>query len=219
MNDQKKELLKLRMSIGFLGAILPIVLWLGNDRVLLNSISHYYYTSSAIFFIGIVFSLAIVLFSYHGHEKLKSEKLSDNFITSIAALFALIAVLVPTSSLDPGAVLHFEEHPYLFGHKANKLLSVVHTVSAGIFIALLGYMPYFKFVLSENNSAKLNKFYKACGIIIWTSIVLMIVLMGVEKYVYKELEEVFKYVWWFECLAVETFALAWIRKARVLKFL
>lgn len=217
MTDHKKELYRLRMAIGVLGALLPVLLFVGYKGILLSSMSHYYYTSSSVFFIGIIFSIAVVLLSYRGYEKLPKEKISDNVLTSIAGVFALIMILIPTTSSTAVGFIHFKHYPYLFGHCANEILGTIHLISAGIFISMLGAMSFFKFTLSESNSKSLNKFYKTCGLLVWGSIGMILVLIIIENIRCSEFE--FKFVWWFEVVAVESFAIAWLRKARILKFL
>ncbi|UTW66692.1 hypothetical protein KFE94_00845 [bacterium SCSIO 12643] len=217
MDTYKKELYKQRRNIGLLGMMLPFLLYFGSDiEKVLSSFSHYYYTRSSLFFIAIIFAFAIMLFSYQGYEKLPSEKISDNVITSIAAFFAVVVVLVPTTSMNAEGPIHFTDSPYLFGHVDNMTKKYIHLGSAGIFISLLGYMSYFKFTLSSNNSQGLNMFYKTCGIIIWASIVIMIVLMILEK---QGVEVGFPYVFVFEVVAIEAFAISWLRKAKTVQFL
>lgn len=214
----KNEMRKLRLSIGILGLMLPGLLYFGHNRELLSSMSHYYYTASSVFFIGIIFSFAVILYSYYGYEKLPHERFSDNTITSLAALFALLTVLVPTSSANSGGVIFFEDAPYLFGHKSDTLLNTIHLASAGIFICLLGVMCYFKFTLSPKNSKILNSFYKACGLIVWLAIALIVIFMLYEEITDTRITS-FYYVWWFECLAIVAFAVAWIRKSKTLIFM
>lgn len=217
MTDHKKELYRLRMIIGVLGLVLPIVLFLGHKGILLSSMSHYYYTSSGVFFIGIIFSIAIVLLGYYGYEKLPTEKISDNAITTIAAIFALTMILLPTASSGATGLIHFKSYPYLFGHCDNKFIGTIHLISAGIFISLLGYMSYFKFTLSPENTKGLNRFYRISGLLVWGSIAMILILIITEKIIGREFS--FKYVWWFECIAVESFSIAWLRKAKAFKFL
>lgn len=216
MDANKKELYKQRRNIGLLGMMLPFLLYFGSDiEKVLSSFSHYYYTRSSLFFIAIIFAFAIMLFSYQGYEKLPEEKISDNVITSIAAFFAIMVLLVPTASMNAGGPIHFTDSPYLFGHVDNMTKKYIHLASAGIFISLLGYMSYFKFTLSSNNSQGLNVFYKACGIIIWGSILAMLIIMMFDV----DDTIKFPYVFAFEVVAIEAFAISWLRKAKTVQFL
>ncbi|MEM1138207.1 MAG: hypothetical protein AAGI07_20435, partial [Bacteroidota bacterium] len=197
-NEEEKstEMYRLRKSIGLLGVFLPIALYLGYDpSIILNSFSHYYYTRSSVFFIAVIFTFALLLFSYKGYEKLPEEKVSDNFITTLAGIFALLTVLIPTSSAGSGGVIPFAEAPYLFGHSDNKILSSIHLISAGIFISLLGFMSYFKFTLSEDNTNSLNTFYKISALCVWGSIICIILCIIIEDI---GIEIKFPYIFIFE---------------------
>jgi hypothetical protein len=217
MDAKRKELYRLRRNIGVLGMMLPFLLYLGYDPdIVLSSFSHYYYTRSSVFFIATLFAFAILLISYHGYEKLPSEKISDNVITSIAAIFAILTVLIPTASNGAEGHIPFTESPYLFGHVDDMTKKYIYLFSAGTFISILGYMSYFKFTLSPSNSPELNKFYKACGLIVWGSIVSMVLFMVLES---QGVHIGFPYVFVFQFIAIEAFAISWIRKAKTLKFL
>lgn len=57
---------RLRKAMGILGIALPILLLL-NHNSLLSSMSHYYYTSASVFFIGILTAFGLILFTYEGY--------------------------------------------------------------------------------------------------------------------------------------------------------
>ncbi len=97
--DIKKDMLysyyRIRKIIGLLGILLPaiIVVFYGS---FLSSISHYYYTESAVFFIAILSAFGLLLISYKGYEKdEKTEKLSDNLITHIWGYCCVTRCLTP----------------------------------------------------------------------------------------------------------------------------
>lgn len=101
--DIKKDMLysyyRIRKIIGILGILLPILIFAFYGE-LLSSISHYYYTKSTVFFIAILFAFGLLLISYKGYEKDKdTEKLSDNLITHIGGVAALLVVLLPTACI------------------------------------------------------------------------------------------------------------------------
>ncbi len=214
MEVHKRELYRLRMMVGLLGATLPILLIIGNNGTILNSMSHYYYSSSNVFFIGILVAFSVVLFSYFGYEKLNTEKVSDNTITSFAAVFALITVLLPTSPENSGGIIN-TDLPHFLGSYQN-IYSTIHLLSAGLFLSLLAYMSYFKFTLAGNT--KVNLLYKVCAILVWSSVLMILIFNIIDMNTNTDIQSKFKYVWWFECVAVESFALAWLQKAGVLKF-
>src|SRR5437879_5618907 len=67
-----------RQCIGFLGALLPVMVWLvaglrpanglASPWRLLNSISAYYYTSGVLAFVGVLVALAVFLLTYRGYD-------------------------------------------------------------------------------------------------------------------------------------------------------
>ena len=103
--------LTLRKTIGWLGILLPVVLFVGNFLIswltdfengcnpYKSSISHYYYTRMSEIFTGTLCAVSLFLFTYNGHPKHEGEKgLSDRVLSLLAALFALGVVIFPTSS-------------------------------------------------------------------------------------------------------------------------
>lgn len=209
---EKKSIYKLRLAIGVLGLTLPVILWAIHGGAPLRSMSHYYYTSSAVAFIGIIGSFSLVLFSYYGYPKTPAEKLSDNAITSIAAIAAALLVIIPTAS-DGVEGLDYIDQPYLLGYVKGSFKNIIHLLSAGVFIALLGAMSYFKFTLSPNITKGLKGFYKLCGLIVWISVGCLAVLIVLERVLGIPVSNWFPaYVFWFEAVAVWAFSFAWIRK-------
>ena len=166
--DFKKSQYRLRQSIGSLGMALPVLLLLYHNK-LLPSMSHYYYSSAGVFFIGILSSLCIILYSYKGHPKSKEEIISDDLVTKLASLFILLTILIPTecegaiSLLDKDKVC-YQDTNYLFGYYENGINNTIHLMSAGAFIFLLGYMSYIKFTRNKSASKSLIWLYKICGL-------------------------------------------------------
>ncbi len=218
MSKNDNSQYNLRKAIGFLGIALPILL-LAIHRELLASMSHYYYTASGVFFIGILFAFALILFTYHGYDKdpLKKEILSDNLATNIAGICIFITVMIPTEPADALGTIWFEGDPkYLFGHE-SALLGTIHLASAGIFLFLLGYMSHSKFTLSPKITESKRAFYKWCGRITWISIAILVALIVVDDYVLDgKLNESFPaYVFWMELVGVWAFAIAWLVKGKL----
>ncbi|MFT7434641.1 MAG: hypothetical protein ACI8UX_000432 [Psychromonas sp.] len=160
-----------RKLIGSLGLLLPFILViLEND--FLSSISHYYYTKSAVFFIAILFAFGILMISYKGYEfDPETEKVSDNFITHIAGIAILTVVFIPTNcegsnSLDICKSCDLGQFP-LYGHM-DKWKSILHLVSAGIFLFAMGWMSLFRFTKGPitEKRVKNNLVYKTCGIVV-----------------------------------------------------
>jgi hypothetical protein len=83
--------------VGIIGLALPIALLVGKPLVdggdMLGSISAYYYTEMRNYFVGTLCALAVFLFSYRYAPR-------DNFLSTLASLFALGVVFFPTTPSD-----------------------------------------------------------------------------------------------------------------------
>ena len=163
---------RLRKAVGILGIALPVLSLITHEKVL-PSMSYYYYAPGAVFFIGILTAFGLVLLTYEGHPRLKEsdsgfkrERLSDNAIITLAGIFILIVVFLPTRAEGPLYTSVYVKNGcnYLFGHN-NEVKNSVHLISAGLFLVLLGCMCFSKFTL--NHKSIRTKLYKICGIIIW----------------------------------------------------
>ena len=93
---------RIRKLIGILGVAMPFALPLSAGD-LLSSISHHYYLAlPSLIFIIILSTLGLFLISYKGYQKDGTgpkELLSDDWITNIGGIAALVVVMVPTSCL------------------------------------------------------------------------------------------------------------------------
>jgi hypothetical protein len=209
---------RLRKVIGILGIALPVILFIVHQD-LLASISHYYYTSAGIFFIGILFAFSLVLYSYKGYPKdpARYERISDDLATSLAALFIFITVLIPTQHAGSLGAPDLCDSGYMFGYPSDPVRNTVHLLSAGIFLALLGYMCIYKFTMSHRISQQRKNFYKGCGIIIWGCIGVLIILFSIENFVLKEdlNRYVEGYTFFLEAIAVWAFGAAWLVKGKI----
>ena len=215
MQKFKESKDRMRKAIGYLGMFLPVVIWIVHLG-LLSSISHYYYTSASIFFVGILFAFGLVLISYVGYakDKSKNEKVSDDLITTIAGIAILITVLIPTACTGSGGSIKFCANGYLFGHE-NGILGAIHLVSAAVFLFALGFMCIYNFTRNKDLVNK-NKFYRTCGILVWSCIGLLVVLFSVEKLFSIEIDDyVFGYTFYLETIAVWAFGAAWLIKGKI----
>ena len=206
---------RLRKCIGFLGIFLPTIIWLFHDQ-LLASISHYYYTNGSVFFIGILFSFALILLSYKGHKPKKDEFFSDNILTNLAGLFALATVIIPTSCCNSGDETLKCIEDYLFGHQ-DGFFNTIHLICAGLFIFILGWMCIFKFTKSTRpERKKYNKLYKVCGYIVWTCVALIAFLFAIDKWTQLDLDTLIPgYTFILESIALYAFAIAWLVKGHL----
>lgn len=217
MKELHNSQYRLRKTIGILGIALPLLL-LVNHENLLASMSHYYYTSASIFFIGILIAFGLILFTYEGYplDPSRKERLSDDSATTLAAICIFITVLIPTTWDGAMGQIHFKNNThYLFGH-ANPIKGTIHLASAGLFLILLGYMCFAKFTMSKKITAARKRFYQICGIAIWSSVAILIILFIIDsKLIDDKLNSYFPaYTFWFETIAVWAFGIAWLVKGK-----
>lgn len=209
---------RMRKLVGILGLSLPVLLPIGASEFL-ASISHYYYdTLSSLFFIIILSAFGLFLISYKGYTKDEdSEQISDDFLTNIGGLAALIVVFVPTTCIGSTsqtikALCETCDVP-LFGHSLTTP-NTIHLVSAGIFILCMGWMSKYKF--TRGSKSMHNKIYKHCGNVVFISVALLIVGIILEK-----LEVNFfindYYVYIFETIAVFAFGTSWLVKGKAIE--
>jgi len=208
---------RIRKLIGVLGLMLPFLLPIV-EWEFFASISHYYYQSlSSLIFIIILSSFGLFLISYKGYAiDTTSEKISDDVITNIGGLAALIVVLIPTSchgstSAVVDAICSTKIYP-LLGHDSN-ILNAVHLVSAGIFILSMGWMSRYKFTRSND---KYTKLYRVCGNIVFAAVGCIVLLIILERLnVNFPLKDYYVYI--FEAVAVVPFGISWLVKGEVIE--
>lgn len=209
---------RIRKLVGILGVSLPVLLPIAKLEFL-ASISHYYYaTLSSLLFIIILSAFGLFLISYKGYKKdLKTEQISDDFLTNIGGLAALVVVFIPTLCLGSNSetIYHLctsQNYP-LFGHN-NPTLNAIHLTSAGLFILCMGWMSKYKF--TRGTKTKHNKIYKHCGNMVFISLALLIVGIILEKQNINFLINNY-YVFIFETLAVIAFGSSWLVKGEAIE--
>ncbi len=218
---KKKEMLDsyytIRKIIGILGLLLPVVVFTAHEGVMLSSISHYYYTKSAVFFIAILSSFGFFLISYRGYEKEETEKISDNTITHIGGFAVLLLVLIPTACICKDCdmiTVDFSNGFPLYGHE-NKLIGSIHLVSAGIFLFSMGWMSIYKF--TKGKTTKNHAFYKVCGYTVWICIGILFIEFVMEKILDKSFRATLYDVFILETIAIISFGSSWLVKGKALK--
>ena len=223
--ENKMDLLysyyRIRKIIGILGLLLPvlIVVFYGD---FLSSISHYYYTKSAVFFISILSAFGLFLISYKGYKRDKNtEKLSDNIITHIGGIAALLVVIFPASCLGSNSyelsnICLSEDYP-LFGH-SNMIISTIHLIGAGTFFFTMGWMSVFRFTKGEltKEKQKKNKIYRFSGYIIWISIGILLIEFSIKKF-YPDFKITDYDVFILETISVFAFGISWLIKGEAIK--
>ena len=209
---------RIRKLIGTLGLALPILLPL-SEGMLLSSMSHYYYQSlSSLIFIIILSCFGIFLLSYRGYKiDTKTEKISDDLLTNIGGVSALVVVFVPTYCLESSSsvideICASEAYP-LLGH-VDVVKNTIHLIFAGIFIFTMGWMSKYKF--TRGGQTVKNKIYRWCGNMVWIAIGLLILLVIVDFF--NDGFQVTPYdVFFLETLALVPFGISWIIKGEAME--
>lgn len=215
---------RIRKLIGILGLALPFALPLAaND--FLASISHNYYLPlPSLIFIIIISTMALFLISYKGYRIDNTgikEHLSDDFITNIGGLAALIVVIVPTCCMDSAnatveTLCENQDYP-LLGHNST-FKNYIHLISAGIFLFTMGWMSAFKFVRGTDSSTLEFLIYKICGYLVWAAIGVLIIYLALERFV-PNFPESTHIVYIMETVAIVPFGISWLIKGETMAFL
>jgi hypothetical protein len=209
---------RIRKLIGTLGLALPILLPISGG-MLLSSMSHYYYLPlSSLLFIIILSTFGLFLLSYKGYKiDTETEKISDDLLTNIGGISALIVVFVPTYCLESNSPVIDEictggEYP-LLGH-INEFKNTIHLIFASIFIFTMGWMSKYKFTRGEQTAN--NKIYKWCGNLVWLAIALLILLAIIDFF--NAGFQITSYdVFFLESLALIPFGISWFIKGEAME--
>lgn len=208
LSDQKKEMLisymGLRTAIGVIGIALPFVLALGfmllEGFQIRSSISSYYHTAVGDIFVGSLCAIAVFMLSYRGYEP------KDNIVGHLACVFAIGVALFPTT---PDGIIT----------DTDKILGMLHYISAGLLFATLAYFALFLFTKTHENGEmtpekkKRNKVYRACGF----TIIACIILIGIVA-LFPDTSRIHKLspVFWLESAAIVAFGISWLIKGEAI---
>lgn len=163
------HLLTHRQLIGYLGLSLPLGVYvlagfvptdgLTSWRPLM-SVSEYYYTGAGDFFVGVLFAMALFLFTYPGYQGV----LKDRLLALVAGVAALGVAVFPTNA--PGGAV-----PASWWRPA---LGTIHLACAAVLFSSFALFALWLFRLSEvprwrdrDPEKKLRDvFFLACGCVI-----------------------------------------------------
>lgn len=191
--------LTIRRIVGALGFLLPIVVSVGCVTIgsctgLLPSISEYYGTDMRNVFVGVLFTIGFFLFAYRGHDRV------DDIAGDFGFVFAFAIALFPVTS-------------------DSATVRAIHFISA---LGLFSVLSFFCLVLFTRTSKdkrptmeKLfrNKIYRACGI----AILLSIVLIAVYHFFLSHTAVAnLKPIFWLETIALWAFGWSWFVKGGTL---
>ena len=205
--------LELRRNLGILGVTYPFILVIGNRFVIEKSLSAYYYTNMGVYFTGVLIAFGLFLFSYKGYEK-TNEKISDNLITNIAGIMAIITAFIPgVCTADICCAPNWHQ---------SKLLGDIHFATATIFFFISAWMSYFRFTKRKDDESVLsaaqvklknrrNTIYRVCGIgMAATLLILGIVYLAGYNITGKD-------IFVGEAIAIAFFGTSWLVKAKALR--
>lgn len=214
---------RIRKLIGILGFLLPIIIVIAYGGFL-PSISHYYYTRSAVFFIAILAAFGFFLISYQGYKVKENEnskiccRLSDNLVTHIGGFAILIVILLPTCCTDTNlSICHVcsSQGFCLFGHK-NTIINLFHLSSAAIFFIAMGYMSLCNFTRGEDK--KYYFYYKLCGWVIYISLSLLVIEFLLRLAINPHFNLTGYDVFIMETVMIFAFSISWLLKGRTIEY-
>ena len=196
--NQIYSYLALRKAVGWIGILLPFTLMIGfilifRGNVILDSISHYYYTGMRDFFVGAVCAIALFLFFYKGHDSW------DNWISNFAGLFAIGIAFFPTAEYGP-----------------NNWIGIIHFYSAAAFFLTLAGFSIFLFTRKDSNPTRekltRNIIYVICGLVM---IACLIAIFIYFNFIHIDKSKS-SFVFWAETLALIAFGVSWLTKGGTL---
>jgi NADH:ubiquinone oxidoreductase subunit 6 (subunit J) len=199
---------KQRQLIGYIGALLPLILIVmamardGVDRWRsLSSISAYYYSGAVSAFVGMLVSLAVFLFTYRPYKNKKFSQ-ADRWVACTAAVAALGVALFPTEAPKDVPAL-----PWW-----TQATGVLHYVCAVVLFLMFAVFALWLFRLKPAGKTMppdkrwRNRVYLTCGIVI----VVCMIWAGIAGLRHKP-------IFWPETFALIAFSVSWLFKGYALR--
>ncbi len=188
----------LRKAVGWIGILLPFTLMIGvlfifDEGVIQESISHYYYTGMGDVFVGALCAVALFMFFYSGYDK------RDDWAGHLAGVFALGAAWFPVTETGTATGA-----------------GIIHLISAGLFFFILAVFSLFLFTRGDANPTRQklnrNKIYVICGLVI------LACLISIAIYHTISFAENSKssFVFWAETIALVAFGFSWLTKGEAI---
>jgi hypothetical protein len=186
---------------------MSFTLWLGNLIVcgiskLEPSISDYYYTSMGDVFVGVLFAIALFLYSYKGFDE------NDDKITNGAAFCAILVALFPTSNNV------IQSYPCSIFGINPEVIRYIHFIAAGFFFIILAAYSFFWFTKSGKVITKMklqrNKVYRICGLLMAISVVLMMLV----SFFWSASKG--NAIFWLETIGLFAFGISWLVKGETI---
>jgi|SRR4051812_35321416 hypothetical protein len=219
----------MRHCIGLLGLALPFIIVLqvkcmGTCHYMQDSISHYFYTFSAPWFVGILWGLGLVLIFYPtppekdtlyfgcplGICKVLKPKL-DGILTTIAGFCSICVSLVPTNNSKSLEACANFTYPY------SDFRAGIHYAAAAGMLLIFSYMSICIFTRTDDKHWRENKWkvrrnnvYMFCGIITFLSVATAGALAIAERCFHVNVYA--KSTYWLEVGALVPFGFSWLVK-------
>lgn len=175
----------LRVMIGIFGMALPTILVVGNNFVIMGSISSYYYTPMKWWFVGYFILLGWMLIAYKGFPGTHDDAAS--IIAGVAAIgLGVFRTSPPNTTRD--------------------LIGWIHVLFTLIFFIMLTYMSGWDF--TSTTTIKWKKFIYRLG-----AFLMIVAMLGItlfEVLALKSIEPFENPTFYLEVLAFESFGVSWI---------
>jgi hypothetical protein len=235
-NDPRLDLhfLATRQGIGFLGLILPVVLYgygQSAEGRMQPSISEFYYTAMGDVFVGCLAAIGVFLITYRGYRARPARfPLGDRATSIIAGIAALGVAFLPAGPDGRVArcIAGGATGPCAGTLPDPTLLTGLHFITGPLHFACAAVfflaLAYFCLVLFPMGGARRTDghpalslehlTYYACGAVLIASI------LGALAYLilpFKDQMRAVNYIFWVETAGVLAFAIAWLTKGNALK--
>jgi len=204
--DGAKELvisyMFLRKIVGWIGVLLPIVLYAGNEIVFSagrpESMSGYYYTHMRNIFVGTLCALGVFLVAYDGYDDV------ERWVTNIAGLGAIGVAFCPTNP------------PVVQLSTAQQVVGDVHLFCATVTFLALAFMAL-RFAAPEGSPVTApgpvsKVIYVGCGVTIFACVA----LAAASNLLPASVKANWPLVYIFEAVAVFAFGVSWFVKGQTM---
>lgn len=209
----------LRRLVGILGMLLPLFVYFNivisyGDWHILPAISHYYFTSSSVYFIIIISTLAIFLLIYKDKDPL------DFYLSCGAGIFALCVLIFPTNNIVPDCAHNTKAFIITF-LPDNNTRSTFHFIAAAVFLLCLDLMSFFLFTRSKfspENRTQMkkwrNRVYRTCSLLM--TLALIVPVLNKIGWIPDSYYDAHNLTFWVECVAIESFGISWLVKSEAI---
>jgi len=196
-------------SIGWLSALLPVSMVLGNlifggCSCIQDSVSDYYYTITGDLLVGILSAVALLLISYRRYPGDRS----DSILSTTAGILALGVAFFPTNetSADKCAIIHLP---------LSELRNNLHNILSALLFLVLSAISLFLFTKSKGvivtkQKLQRNRIYRTCCVVMLLCIVVLALYINLRDSMLWL--KPYKPVFWLESTALIAFGISWLVK-------